>query len=52
MGLMDLFKKNKQPRITELKCPAEGCTFICSDHITLKKHTSWKHPELAKMAIK
>ncbi len=49
---MGLFKKKQQPAITELKCPAEGCTFTCSDHITLKRHTDWKHPELTQTAVK
>ena len=47
---MGLFKK-KQPQehnITELKCPAEECSFTCDDHVTLKKHTDWKHPQLTK----
>ena len=48
---MGLFKK-KPPRTTELKCPADGCPFTCSDPKTLKKHTDWKHPELAKTAGK
>ena len=52
MGLMGLFKKKKRLGITELKCPAEGCPFTCSDSITLKKHTNWKHPELVKIATK
>ena len=50
---MGLFNKKKQHNIlTELKCPAEGCTFTCRDHVTLKRHTDWKHPELAKTEVK
>ena len=50
---MGLFKKKQRPTtITELKYPAEGCTFTCRDRITLKKHTDWKHPELAQAAVK
>jgi len=49
---MDLFKKKKTPAITELKCPAEDCPFTCSDHIALKRHTDWKHPELTQTSAK
>jgi len=49
---MGLFKKKKKQATTELKCPAAGCPFTCSDPVTLKKHTEWKHPELAKTAGK
>jgi len=49
---MNLFKKKKQqPVITELKCPAEGCSFTCDDHISLKRHTDWKHPELTRSTV-
>lgn len=51
MGLFGK-KKERKPVITELKCPAEGCSFTCDDEITLKKHTDWKHPELAKNKAK
>ena len=45
---MGLFKKKLQPVVTELKCPAEGCSFT-SDHAeSLKRHVDWKHPELAQ----
>jgi len=47
---MGLFKKKQPSTIIELKCPAEGCPFTCSDHIMLKRHVDWKHPELAKKA--
>ena len=45
---MGLFKKKEQqqPVNTELKCSADGCSFTCDDHVTLKKHTDWKHPQL------
>jgi len=49
---MRLFKKKPARTTTELKCPAEGGPFTCSDPVTLKKHTDWKHPELAKIAGK
>lgn len=48
---MPLFKKKQSPppTKTELRCPAEGCSFTCVDPVTLKKHTAWKHPELAEL---
>jgi len=49
---MGLFKKKQKPIVTELKCPAEGCPFICNDPDTLKRHTDWKHPEIAKTTNK
>ena len=49
---MGLFKKKQRPTVTELKCPAKGCPFTCDDPVTLKKHTDWKHPELAQTAVK
>jgi hypothetical protein len=45
---MGLFKKKEQTTNIELKCPVKGCPFTCNDHITLKKHTEWKHPELTQ----
>ncbi|MBI2328295.1 MAG: hypothetical protein HYU85_01370 [Chloroflexi bacterium] len=45
---MGLFKKKPPPALTELKCPAEGCSFTGNDPKTLKKHTDWKHPELTQ----
>ncbi|MFC1943317.1 hypothetical protein ACFLWO_01900 [Chloroflexota bacterium] len=45
---MGLFKKKQRPTTTEIECPMPGCSFICNDPVTLKKHTDWKHPELAK----
>jgi hypothetical protein len=45
---MGLFKKKQASTITELKCPAEGCSFTTSDPTTLKKHTDWKHPQLTQ----
>ena len=49
--MVGLFKK-KQPVITELKCSEEGCSFTCDDHVTLKKHTEWKHPQQAQSKAK
>lgn len=43
---MGLFKKKRAP--TELKCPAEGCSFTTNDPVDLKKHIDWKHPELTQ----
>ncbi len=45
---MGLFKKKQRPTTTEIKCPVAGCPFTCTDLATLRKHTDWKHPELAK----
>jgi len=51
MGLFErIFRKKQRPTTTELKCPVEGCPYTCSDPATLKRHTDWKHPELAKTA--
>ena len=48
---MGLFGKKKQTiTLTESKCPAEGCAFICDDAHTLKRHTDYKHPDLIKPA--
>ena len=44
---MGLFKK-KAPTVTELKCPAEGCSFTTSNPTDLKKHIDWKHPQLTQ----
>ncbi len=49
---MWLFKKKTPVHVVEIKCPSEGCAFICSDHVTLKKHTTWKHPELTQDTTK
>ena len=49
---MGLFKKKERLIITELKCPAEGCSFTCNDHNSLKRHMDWKHPEHAKSGEK
>ena len=49
---MGLFKNKQQPTITELKCPAEECSFTCNDPKMLKRHTDWKHPELTQTAVK
>ncbi len=53
---MGLFKKKERIVITDLKCPSEGCNFVCTDKISLKRHIEWKHPELpgkdAKIAKK
>jgi len=35
---MSLFKKKVKQVVTELKCPAEGCTFTCYDSPGLKRH--------------
>jgi hypothetical protein len=43
---MDLFKKKPKPVASELKCPVEGCPIVCSNPVTLKRHTDWAHPEL------
>jgi hypothetical protein len=43
---MGLFKKKQALTVTELKCPAEGCSFTANDSTTLKKHMDWKHPQL------
>jgi len=48
---MGLFKKKERPAINELKCPAEGCSFICNDHKSLRRHVEWKHPELSKSNV-
>ncbi len=45
---MRLFKKKQKPATTELNCPVAGCPFTCSDPVTLKRHTDWKHPELTE----
>jgi len=42
---MGLFKKKKQCNTTELKCPVEGCSFVCKDPEMLKRHMDWKHQE-------
>jgi hypothetical protein len=47
-----LFKKKERPVITQLTCPAEGCSFTCNDHLSLKRHVEWRHPELAKSDVK
>jgi len=62
MGLFKRIFKKKRPATTtekerrrtttELKCLVEGCPFTCSDPASLKRHTDWKHPELAKTADK
>jgi len=49
---MGLFKKKQHPTITELRCPAEGCSFTCNDPKLLKRHTDWKHPELTQSTVK
>jgi len=49
---MGLFKKKEQPVYTELKCPVEGCLMTCNDVDSLKRHTEWKHPELAQTTEK
>jgi len=49
---MGLFKRRRLAVVTELKCPVAGCLFTCSDPMTLKRHTDWKHPELAKEVAK
>lgn len=49
---MGLFKKKGKPVATELTCPVEGCYFICPDHISLKRHLEWKHPDLKTNTIK
>jgi len=49
---MGLFKKREKPVVTELKCPAEGCSFTCNDHSSLKRHLDWKHPDLKNDTIK
>jgi hypothetical protein len=42
---MGLFKRKEKSIIAELKCPAEGCSFVCKDEHSLKRHMEWKHPE-------
>ena len=50
---MGLFGKKKETvKLTEVKCPAEGCDFACDDAHTMKRHTDFKHPEMAKQAEK
>jgi len=49
---MGLFKKRRLVTITELRCPIEGCPFTCSDPVTLKKRTDWKHPGLVKEVMR
>jgi len=58
MGLFErIFRKKQRPTTTEkerrrstteLKCLVAGCPFTCRNPATLKRHTDWKHPELAK----
>lgn len=45
---MGFFKKKLKPKpvAVELKCPVEGCSIVCSDPVTLKRHTDWAHPGL------
>jgi len=45
---MGLFKKKERPIATELKCPAEGCSFTCNDPESLRRHVDWKHPQLVE----
>ena len=40
---MGLFKKKEKPKVVELKCSIGGCSFICMDSITMKRHTDWAH---------
>jgi len=47
-----MFWKKKAPRITTLKCPAEGCPFTCDSPALMKRHSDWKHPELTKATVK
>ncbi|MFC1920118.1 hypothetical protein ACFLYQ_00155 [Chloroflexota bacterium] len=49
---MGLFKKKENVVITELKCTAEGCSFLCIDNHSLKRHIEWKHPEMTMSSIK
>ncbi len=49
---MGLFKKKQKPIITELKCPAEGCSFTSNEPKMLKRHIEWKHPELTQTTVK
>jgi len=49
---MGLFKKEKPPTYTELKCPSEGCPMTCNDPALLKRHIEWRHPETAQTAVK
>jgi hypothetical protein len=51
MGLFNK-KKEKVSNNTELRCPAAGCSFTCSDHVSLKRHLDWKHPEMAQSVKK
>ncbi|UCC17757.1 MAG: hypothetical protein JSU58_04175 [Dehalococcoidales bacterium] len=43
---MNIFKKKAKQNATELRCPAEDCSFTCNDSPSLKRHVEWKHPEL------
>jgi len=50
---MGLFGKKKQPTLLiDKKCPANGCDFTCDDAFTMKRHTDYKHPEMAKQTEK
>ena len=50
MGLFN--RKKEKPVVTELKCPANGCSFTCVDQMSLKRHLDWKHPDLAQTTKK
>ena len=43
---MGLFKKKQLTTLTEIKCPAEGCSFTCTELRMLERHVGWKRPEL------
>jgi hypothetical protein len=44
---MGLFKKKEKAVVTEIKCPVEGCGFICFNQTNLNRHLEWKHPDYA-----
>ena len=42
-----MFRKKMDKAVsTGWKCKAAGCEFVCSDYLTLQKHTYKKHPGL------
>jgi hypothetical protein len=51
-AVMGFFNKKEKPAMTELKCPAEGCSFTCNDQSSMKRHIEWKHPEHKKAEVK
>lgn len=45
---MGLFKKKEKVVVTEVKCPVEGCDFVCFNETNLNRHLEWKHPDFMK----